>query len=138
MSTYHNMVSSIPIQYLYFPKRSIWSIDKTLTGIFTPDKSQPGSNGKKGVTPHSPNLLNSIWGGRCCLEWAFHPWNWIDLFLHHSTIIRGNRSWTLGWSSVSLCANALSERHESISFFPLAMGKLCVRLDSLALVRQLI
>ena len=35
---------------------SLWPIDRTLIGNIIPGQSGHGSNGKEGVTPHSPEF----------------------------------------------------------------------------------
>ena len=43
------MRSSIPLQYEYFPKTSIWPIDWTQKGITILGLYEPGSYGDEGV-----------------------------------------------------------------------------------------
>ena len=50
------MVSSIPMLYQSFLNRSIWPLDRTLTGTPTPNLSGPGSNDNEEVTPRAPKL----------------------------------------------------------------------------------
>ena len=60
------------------PNRSIWSTDGTLTGTATTGQSRPGSNFNKGVTPHCPELQNSILTTWCellsCFGYLFLFW----------------------------------------------------------------
>ena len=55
---YTYMASNIPIKYELFLNRSIWLIDRTLTGTTILGQSGPGSNDIEVGTQHSLNLQN--------------------------------------------------------------------------------
>ena len=61
---YIYMASNIPIKNNKFLNKSIWSIDKTLTGTITLSQNGCGSNGNRKATPdlepHHQVLFNVL------------------------------------------------------------------------------